>query len=437
MAAIHLYTQDFPLHAILNARLRNRERNALKPFFPFLKLLLTAFYKLPNAAAGSMIVYRGISGNHSMHFQMGKRKMWWAFSTCTTRLKVLDTLLDVRDGERTFFIIHAAHAYDVTRYSAFQQREHEVVLPPGTMLVVESVLQMSEGEPKLHMVQLKQQPYTFLFPPPPPTVIVSTPAPTPLPPSPFTRMKAEVENIIKYPNGKGLAQKPLDGFPGLTYEAAARQLTGQNEMSLRAVGLFALGRCCESKDGQMVLGDGRLLNERELYIEALRCDSNYAAAYYSLGATLPAGESVTLSDGRVLYQRELYIEALRYDYNFSMAYLQLSMALSADESVALSDGRVLNKRELYIEALRCNPDYSAAYNNLGTTLSAGESVTLSDGRVLNQRELYIEALRCDPNNSYAYTNLGNILSVGESVTLKDGRKLGKKECLAEAARCRR
>ena len=76
MAAIHVYTQDFPLHAILNARLRDRDRKKLKPFFPFLKLLLTAFYKLPNAAAGSLIIYRGILGNYSTQHAKMRAKGW-------------------------------------------------------------------------------------------------------------------------------------------------------------------------------------------------------------------------------------------------------------------------------------------------------------------------------------------------------------------------
>jgi len=47
IAIIHLYTQATPFYIILNASLRAEDRLKLTPFFPVLKLLLKALYKLP------------------------------------------------------------------------------------------------------------------------------------------------------------------------------------------------------------------------------------------------------------------------------------------------------------------------------------------------------------------------------------------------------
>ncbi|CAF5051845.1 unnamed protein product, partial [Rotaria socialis] len=51
-AAIHIYTIQWPdthdsLYKLLNRALRDERRNELKPWFSYLKLILTALYKLP------------------------------------------------------------------------------------------------------------------------------------------------------------------------------------------------------------------------------------------------------------------------------------------------------------------------------------------------------------------------------------------------------
>ena len=51
-ASIHLYTMEWDVHEnslymVLNRTLRVADRTKLQPWFKFLKLLLTAFFKLP------------------------------------------------------------------------------------------------------------------------------------------------------------------------------------------------------------------------------------------------------------------------------------------------------------------------------------------------------------------------------------------------------
>jgi hypothetical protein len=52
-ASIHLYTMEWNVHenslyAVLNRTLRLTDRTKLKPWFRYLKLFLTAFFKLPS-----------------------------------------------------------------------------------------------------------------------------------------------------------------------------------------------------------------------------------------------------------------------------------------------------------------------------------------------------------------------------------------------------
>ncbi|CAF4288718.1 unnamed protein product, partial [Adineta steineri] len=57
-AAIYLYTMPSPFFSSLNKRLRAEDRHALKPWFAFLKLFLTALEKLPSTKVS---VWRAVS----------------------------------------------------------------------------------------------------------------------------------------------------------------------------------------------------------------------------------------------------------------------------------------------------------------------------------------------------------------------------------------
>jgi hypothetical protein len=158
IGAIHLYTQETTLYRTLNAALRDKDRERLKPFFAFLKLLLTALYKLPRVKG---MVCRGVKlpiaqlGNYA---QGGEEVVWWGFSSTTTNLAPTSQFLG-KDGDRTMFHIQLAPdtaAVQIHHYSALV--DEEVLLPPGTCLRVESSSNCGNG---LHIVVLQQ-----LSPPP-------------------------------------------------------------------------------------------------------------------------------------------------------------------------------------------------------------------------------------------------------------------------------
>jgi hypothetical protein len=75
--AIHLYTMEIknqPLYSLLNQLLRDRDRRKLKPWFSYLKLFLTALFKLPPCSA--KIVWCGVKAyldskyHHGGHFHL-------------------------------------------------------------------------------------------------------------------------------------------------------------------------------------------------------------------------------------------------------------------------------------------------------------------------------------------------------------------------------
>ena len=58
-------THETPFYGELNASLRSKNRSDVKPFFPWMKLMLSGLYKLPlGDASGSIVtVYRGVQGS--------------------------------------------------------------------------------------------------------------------------------------------------------------------------------------------------------------------------------------------------------------------------------------------------------------------------------------------------------------------------------------
>ncbi|CAF4290888.1 unnamed protein product, partial [Adineta steineri] len=84
-AAIMLYTtegksRDDSFYSILNSTLCTEDRTKLRPWFLYLKLVLTALSKLPPIEHRTT-VYRGIRLDMSREYPQGKTFVWWGFSS--------------------------------------------------------------------------------------------------------------------------------------------------------------------------------------------------------------------------------------------------------------------------------------------------------------------------------------------------------------------
>jgi len=124
-AAVYLYSMPTPFFSRLNETLRIENRDALKPWFAFLKLFITALEKLPSTRK---TVWRGVSGDVGSIFADGDVHIWWSVNSCSMDLKVVERYL----GEKsTVFAIDAVDAKDISAFSAFPA-EQEIVLGPGT-----------------------------------------------------------------------------------------------------------------------------------------------------------------------------------------------------------------------------------------------------------------------------------------------------------------
>ncbi|CAF4707962.1 unnamed protein product [Rotaria sp. Silwood1] len=92
-AAIRLYTIEWEkphrsLYSMLNHTLKGAPREELRPYFKYLKLFLTALVKLP--CVPPQTVWRGVAKDLSSEFPPGTFVTWWAFSSCTHSLPVLE-----------------------------------------------------------------------------------------------------------------------------------------------------------------------------------------------------------------------------------------------------------------------------------------------------------------------------------------------------------
>ncbi|CAF4900193.1 unnamed protein product [Rotaria socialis] len=151
-ASIYLYTMEWPdaLYHKLNAALRNKCRESLPIWFSYLKLFLTALFKLPDVEGE--VLWRGIKKRFE-DYKSGTHVAWWAFSSCTQSLSVLEsnTYLGTTNT-RTLFSIQAYNGKNIRNHS-YYQNEDEILLLPGTYF---QVVDQINPSPDLHIVQLKQ-----------------------------------------------------------------------------------------------------------------------------------------------------------------------------------------------------------------------------------------------------------------------------------------
>jgi hypothetical protein len=153
IGAIHFYTQETPFYGALNGALRDKDRSKLKPFFPYLKLLFTALHKLPRVRG---LVHRGVRLpiDRLGYYFKGAKVLWWGFSSTTTDAEVLEQEQFLgREGGRTMFHLAVENGVSIRAYSSMA--EEEVLLLPGTFLLVNSVTDLGHG---LHMVNLAELP---------------------------------------------------------------------------------------------------------------------------------------------------------------------------------------------------------------------------------------------------------------------------------------
>jgi hypothetical protein len=139
-AAVYLYTMESNFYKDVNAHLRDTNRTKIQPFFPYLRLLLSAFEKL---APKPLDLWRGVKLDLRKMYPLKQTIVWWGISSCTPKKSVAEGFMGA-SGIRTLFRIMPKCAISIMSFSAFKGEE-EYILPPGTQLLVESLTTDSSG----------------------------------------------------------------------------------------------------------------------------------------------------------------------------------------------------------------------------------------------------------------------------------------------------
>jgi hypothetical protein len=165
-ASIMLYSLEWTprensFYVILNNTLRSEDDEKLKPWQLYLKLLITSLEKLPTL---SHTIYRGIKMDLSAQYPQGKTFVWWAFSSCTTSIQVLQSEQFLgKTGTRTLFNIDCESGKDIRQHSFFPT-EDEILLIAARKFQVVSCLDSGND---LFIIQVKEieSDYPLLGPP--------------------------------------------------------------------------------------------------------------------------------------------------------------------------------------------------------------------------------------------------------------------------------
>jgi hypothetical protein len=136
-AAIHIYTMQFAsgdsLYVVLNQTLRAERRNCLVPWFKFLKLFITALFKLESVKG---VVWRGVKDiDLSQKYKTGTKFAWWGVSSCTMTPDALEeTNFLGKIGTRTLFSIECVSGKSIKKHSYFSNTEKGSSSDAGNVL---------------------------------------------------------------------------------------------------------------------------------------------------------------------------------------------------------------------------------------------------------------------------------------------------------------
>ncbi|CAF3462159.1 unnamed protein product [Rotaria sp. Silwood1] len=164
-AAIYLYTLDMKprsLYLILNEILFYRDRQKLKPWWPYLRLFFNGLFKISSYTM--KIIWHGVKADLHTKYETGKCYIWWAITSCAQSIDVLRHPAYLGEtGVRTVFSIECLNARPIRAHS-YYQRDEEILLLPGTYFEVLSNVNTGHG---LHVIRLRERPppYVLLEPP--------------------------------------------------------------------------------------------------------------------------------------------------------------------------------------------------------------------------------------------------------------------------------
>jgi hypothetical protein len=141
---------DETLYRVLNRALRSENRQALKIWFPYLKLFDTALDKLPTVKGN---VWRGVSVDIGKNFTKNQTVTWWSINSCSSSVDVIKNFLG-NNKSSTLFLIEAVNGKKVSGYTEYEN-EDEIILRLGAQFRMKSnPLEQSNGSHIVHLIEI-------------------------------------------------------------------------------------------------------------------------------------------------------------------------------------------------------------------------------------------------------------------------------------------
>ncbi|CAK8997360.1 unnamed protein product [Durusdinium trenchii] len=129
--ALMLYTSN-AIYRQLNAALRSEDRNKIKKYKPYLRLLFEALNRLPQQ---KRTLWRGIGVDLYDQYSKGSTITWWGVSSCTSDVQVAKNFMKGCGTACSFLTVNTKSAVDISKIT-FYGNEKESLLAPGTQLKV-------------------------------------------------------------------------------------------------------------------------------------------------------------------------------------------------------------------------------------------------------------------------------------------------------------
>ncbi|CAF2535982.1 unnamed protein product [Rotaria sp. Silwood2] len=145
------------LYVVLNTTLQSMNRQNLKPWFLYLKLLFTAVIRLPSI---HLSVYRISKLALIKQYQKDEIIIWWDFPLCTTSIEHFQTEKSLDKIEtKTIFTIECNTIKDIHKHT-YCQSDNSLLILPGTQF---KVLECLEQDDNLHLITLQEIQSSFLL----------------------------------------------------------------------------------------------------------------------------------------------------------------------------------------------------------------------------------------------------------------------------------
>ena len=154
-ASIMLYTmepssKENSFSYFLDRTMRTNDKQQLQPWLPYLKLLFHALSKLETK---HRTIYRGVMGDVSANYPVGRKTGSSEFTICATSVKTLEEEQNFPNtGTRTLFAIEGESSRDISRHS-YRETKDEILLMPDQQFEVVSCLHPDND---LHIIQMKE-----------------------------------------------------------------------------------------------------------------------------------------------------------------------------------------------------------------------------------------------------------------------------------------